>query len=177
MKGGNVMKGQKDHPFVSSLEGLRDAKDRAALGRLRRGLGKKMGTPEMFPYVVPYLPDSVRERGLFFLVASLFALHPQKSPRGTSLGNVFKRIWEGSESIEKRFTNLLSADFDDIGGHLRQAVSLAKSRDVPIDYHQLLHDLKYWDHPDRFIQFAWAHDFWGREKEDVNENLGEGGIA
>jgi CRISPR system Cascade subunit CasB len=167
------MKEQKEHPFVSSLERLRDAKDRAALARLRRGLGKRIGTPAMFSYVVPYLPASESDKELYFLVASLFAMHPAASPRGVSLGAVFAKMWEEnnrSDSIEKRFTNLLSADPADIGGHLRHAVSLAKSRDIPVDYHRLFYDMKYWDHPDRFVQLAWARDFWGAVKNLAREN-------
>jgi len=171
------MKELKEHPFVASLEKLRGANDRAALARLRRGLGKRMGTPEMFPYVVSYLPNLPREQEHHFLVGALFAMHSAESPRGVSLGVAFRRIWEESDrsdSIEKRFMNLLSTDADDIGAHLRQAVSLARSRNVPIDYHRLLYDLKYWDHPDRRVQLAWARDFWGTHKHFVNENPTKG---
>ncbi len=168
------MKEQKEHPLILRLEGLREKKDRAALAKLRRGLGKRMGTPQMYPYVVPYLPDFPQEQERYFLIASLFALHPEKSPRGVSIGKVFRRIWEESnrsDSIEKRFTTLLSADTEDIGGYLRHAISLAKSREVPVDYHRLLSDLNYWSHPDRFVQLAWAKDFWGSKKGDeVSEN-------
>ena len=168
------MKEFKEHPFVASLERLRDEKNRAALARLRRGLGKRMGTPEMFPYVVPYLPDSGRGQERFFLMASLFALHPAESSRGVSIGTALKQM-ERSESIEKRFTNLLAADPADIGGYLRHVVSLAKSQKIPIDYHRLFYDLLYWDHPDRFVQLAWARDFWGFEKnmDQKNDMKGE----
>jgi CRISPR system Cascade subunit CasB len=162
------MRTPKNHPFITSLERLRDAKDRAALAHLRRGLGKKMGTPEMLPYVVPYLPDAVRDHERYFLIAALFAMHPDKAPPDFSLGSAFRRMWKGSDSIEKRFTNLLSTEAEDIGNHLRHAVSLAKSRNVPIDYHQLLYDLKNWDHPDRFVQLRWAKDFWGTGKQGDN---------
>jgi CRISPR system Cascade subunit CasB len=123
-----------------------------------------MGTPDMYPYVVPYLPDSSWGHERYFLVASLFAVHPAESRRGISFGSVFRKIWEDSgksDSIMKRFEALLSADSEDIGGYLRHAISLAKSRNVAIDYHQLFYDLGYWDHPDRFVQRAWAKDFWG----------------
>ena len=156
---------EKEHPFVVHLERLRDQGDRAAMARLRRGLGKKMGAPEMYPYDVPSLPESRREQERYFLIASLFAMHPDPpSPRGISFGLVFRRVWDKSDrtdSVEKRFTNLLSADPADIGSRLRHAVSLAKARSVAIDYHRLMHDLRNWDHPDRYVQLAWARDFWG----------------
>lgn len=151
---------QEEHPFISRLEQLRESDDRGALAKLRRGVGKRMGSPEMYPYVVPFLPDSAQDRELYFLVASLFAMHPNAASRGKSMGKVFQEMKDDSESIEKRFVNLLSADSEDIGGHLRHAVSLAKSKGVAVDYHRLLYDLRYWTHPDRFVQLQWAKDFW-----------------
>jgi len=168
------MKEQKEHPLVTRLENLRDSNDRAALARLRRGLGKEMGTPEMYPYVVPFLPAYPQGQESCFLVAALFATHPLPSPRGTSFGASFRRVWEESgrsDSTEKRFTALLSADEEDLGGHLRHAVSLAKSKNTPIDFHSLLYDLRNWSHPDRFVQLRWARDFWRAEKADKSVNI------
>ena len=134
-----------------------------------------MGTPEMYPYVVPFLSSETthNEQEQYFLIASLFALHPAESPKRISIGITFRQMWNGSESIEKRFINLLSADPADIDVHLRHAVSLARSYKTPINYHQLLHDLKYWSHSDRFVQLNWARDFWGTS-ESVNYNLLKG---
>ncbi len=159
---------QEEHPFISRLEKLRDDRNLAALAKLRRGLGKRMGSPEMYPYVVPFLPEQERERQHYFLVASLFAMHPDASPRGRSMGAVFRAIRgeSESESVEKRFVHLLSADAEDMGNDLRQGVSLARSKGVAIDYHRLLYDLRYWEHRDRFVQLQWARDFWGFEKLD-----------
>jgi CRISPR system Cascade subunit CasB len=174
------MKKPIEYPFIASLEKLRDEKDRASLAKLRRGLGKKMGTPEMYPYVVPYLPNFPKEQAHYFLVASLFAIHPVESPKGISMGKVFKRIWEEndrSDSLEKRFTNLLAADAEDIGGPLRHIVSLSKSRNVPIDYHRLLYDLKNWEHHDRFVQLNWARDFWRTEKQEDTDKQKKGEVS
>ena len=155
----------EEFAFVKRLESLREGNDRAALAKLRRGLGKKMGTPEMYPYVIPFLPSNEWQHQTYFLIASLFALHPEPSPRGWTMGTVFRRIDEGSnsESVKKRFFHLLSADGEDVGEYLRHAISLAKSKNVGVDYHQLLYDLSFWDHPDRFVQIRWAKDYWGAE--------------
>ncbi|MFH0872522.1 MAG: type I-E CRISPR-associated protein Cse2/CasB [bacterium] len=165
--------GKYDSSFIASLERLRDEKDRAALARLRRGIGKKMGhSPEMMPYVVPYLHESPRDPALCFLLASIFGIHSEKAGQGVSFGAVFKEVFKKSgesESVEKRFKSILSASSDDIGGHLRHAVSLAKGRGVPVDYYRLFYDLKQWEHPDRFVQLGWARDFWGREKQQSDE--------
>ncbi len=160
-----------ENPFVAWLERLRDENDRAALAKLRRGLGKQMGTPEMYPFVVPFMPDNRRGREHYFLIASLFAAHPDPAPPERSMGSVFKAI-KGqmeSESIEKRFVQLLSADIEDVGKYLRHAVSLARSKGVAVNYHRLLSDLRYWEHRDRFVQLQWARDFWGFEKQEPSK--------
>lgn len=158
-----------EYPLVLRLEALRDSRDRAALAKLRRGLGKQLGTPEMYPFVVPYLPDNKADQSACFLVASLFALNPLPAQRGVSFGNVWRQVWghrDRSDSIEKRFTALLSCDRDDLAGHLRHAVALAKNDGVPIDFHRLLRDVRSWDHPDRWVQLSWARDFWQQERQD-----------
>jgi CRISPR system Cascade subunit CasB len=162
------VKESKECTFVKSLEKLYHDKDRAALAKLRRGLGKKGGTPEMCRYVAPYLPDDAKPHVMerYFLIASLFALHPDPATRGTSMGKVFRAMMETSQSVEKRFENLLTADAEDLSGYLRQAISLAKSKKVRVDFHQLFYDidLKNWNRPDRRVQLQWARDFWGYEK-------------
>ncbi len=160
--------------FVEHLEQFRDQHETAVLACLRRGLGKRMGTPAMYPLVVPFLPKSVEDQELYFLVASLFALHPAPAPRGRSLGAVLRMIATARttragtrrKSIENRFVHLLQADTEEVRGMLRQVVSLAKSEGVGIDYHRLLSDLHQWEHPTGFVQHGWASDFWGRSEEE-----------
>lgn len=174
------MKEPATSAFVSYLEALRDRKDRAALAKLRRGLGKKVPPATMYPYVVPFLPVDGRDHQSYFLVGALFALHPEAGPRGATFGAAFRRVWtesDRSDSVAKRFTGLLAADADDVGGHLRHAVSLAKSRGVPVDYHRLHRDLHYWDHPKRFVQLDWARDFWRTAREGSNGNESKGDQA
>ena len=134
----------------------------------------------MYPHVVPFLPGDGRKQGYYFLVASLFAVHLEKAaPRGESMGRVFARIGaatRNAESAERRFVALLAAHPDDIGAHLRHAVSLAKSRGVPVDYDRLLRDLLHWARSDRAVQLRWARDFWhpaSRAWEDVETPEGE----
>lgn len=173
------MKEDYENPFVKSLEKLSFNNDRAALAKLRRGLGKKEGTPEMYRYVVPFLdPEKTYDIKRYFLIASLFAMHPNPT-RGVSMGKVFTRMADlgankKSKSIERRFEHLLSVDADDLDGHLRQAVSLAKSKGESIDFHQLFSDVKNWDHPEKYVQLRWARDFWGYEKNTNYETDSKG---
>ena len=81
-----------DDKFVAYLEGIREREDRAALAALRRGLGQSPGTePQMYPYVEPWLSQAnrFRERD-YYLVAALFAYHPQPGGAG-NMGNHFAR--------------------------------------------------------------------------------------
>lgn len=161
-------------PFVSYLERLRGRDDRAALAALRRGVGKPPGTViEMYPYVVPWLGKerSKWDEDIHYIVASLFALHSDPGGKG-NMGYVFKRIRANSdsESIEGRFKALLNSHGDELAHHLRHAVSLAKSKGVPIDWHQLYRDVHPWNSEDKWIQKRWAESFWaGREQNESEE--------
>ncbi len=154
-----------DEKFIAYLESLRE--DRAALAALRRGLGQPTGAePQMYPYVEPWLPDTNRawlEKD-YYLVASLFAYHPE--PKGSgNMGAHFARTREptgDNTAVERRFVALLAAHPDDLRRfYLRQAVSFLKSKEIPINWRQLLADLRRWDHPHRYVQHRWARAFWG----------------
>jgi CRISPR system Cascade subunit CasB len=156
--------------FVDHLERLRDRGDRAALARLRRGLGRDPGTVAgVHPLVQPWLPRGLgpRREDAFYLVASLFAAHP--APGGVGdLGAAFARLAAGRDSAgpERRLTALLDAHPDDLPRHLRHAVSLLAADAVPVDWRRLLADLLAWGHPGRRVQRAWARSFWGAAAPD-----------
>ncbi len=152
------------HPFVSYLVTLRD--DRAALAALRRGLGQPPGTvASMCPYVVRWLPqEGYRwQEAAYYTVAALFAYHPTEGGVG-NMGDHLARTRppQGDDTaIERRFTALLAAHPDDLGFYLRQAISFLRSKEVPVNWSQLLSDILAWDHPDRYVQQRWARSFWG----------------
>jgi CRISPR system Cascade subunit CasB len=151
----------KIFPLVSHLETLQ--KNRGALAKLRRGLGSTYGDVEMYPYVVSFLPKEKYLHGFYFLVASLFGMHSETGAGDNeSIGAVFSKFSQ-NDSVEKRFKALINADEKDLSYHLRQAVSLARSKNIPVNYHRLLQDLLNWSHPDHFVQLQWARDFWGSQ--------------
>jgi CRISPR system Cascade subunit CasB len=156
---------QEKRSFIQRLESLKE--DRGALAALRRGLGQPPGTvPDMFAYVIPYLPEhpSRDYEDACYLVASLFAFYPETAPEG-NIGSHFARAVafdpEHSEAIERRFTALLSAHSDDLPFYLRQAVSYLRSKEIPVNWDQLLKDLLHWNSTSRYIQRQWAKSFWG----------------
>jgi CRISPR system Cascade subunit CasB len=161
----------EDH-FVAQLRRLADNDDRAKLAKLRRGLGKPPGTAlETLAVVLRCLPSGLRPEAedTYYLVASLFAEHPQ--PGGVSLGRAFNLLARKrqAESLEKRFVALLNADADDLPEHLRHAVSLLKSEGIALDWACLITDIQHWKHPERFVQRQWARDFWAGEEQAETE--------
>lgn len=167
---------EHQNPFISYLEGMVRRQDLGALAALRRGLGKPPGMAlEMARYVVPFLPrQRVWAEEAYYLVAALFAYwHQGRAAMGANPpGNLGASLAllalldpNAGPSLDLRVTALLKSHRDDLPVHLRQAVRLLKSKDVPVDWQHLLKDLLNWDHEDLFVQRAWARAFWGRRTE------------
>ncbi len=154
------------HPFIAYLESLTRDERRGALAELRRGLGRPPGSaPGMFRYVIPYLPETPPpwKEQAYYLVASLFALHPALTSTGNMGDHMAALRAEGNEeALERRFTAMLAAHPDDLPDYLRRAVSYLKSKEVAVNWGQLLQDLQWWGHPDYGDQVRknWATAFW-----------------
>jgi CRISPR system Cascade subunit CasB len=123
----------------------------------------------MHPIVAPFASRCASRAAAdtLYLVASLYALHPDPGGRGT-LGDAMRRVWLSrgqTEAIEKRFVHVLDSHRDDLPGRLRQAISLCRSESVPIDWTQLARDLIGWDHEAGFAQRRWSMQFWGEQSE------------
>ncbi|HUN19574.1 MAG TPA: type I-E CRISPR-associated protein Cse2/CasB [Caldisericia bacterium] len=168
--------------FVKSLEDLVKKGDRAGLATLRKGLGKEPGTvTEMYKYVYSRIPGQTNlfDEKIYFLTASLFALWHQGKQRleedfEGDLGKTFRQISKKmeSESIKERFTAIINSHFDDLPNHLRHAVSLAKSKDVPVNWSFLLEDLKWWNNDDKRVQKKWMKSFLQEERTELSQTKG-----
>lgn len=158
----------KEERFISYLESK--AEDRAALAALRRGLGQKPGeAPGMFPYVVRFVQDW--NEADIYMIAALFALHPSSTKfgnMGDHLRALAREIGDDA-STERRFVQLLRMRRGTLEPRLRQHISILKSKDIPVHWHQLFRDLRHWEHPKRFVQRRWAGAFWYRQSESENE--------
>jgi CRISPR system Cascade subunit CasB len=159
------MPNQETHPFIHYLQSLAERGDRGALASLRRGLGQPPGTvADMYRYVEPFLSQErsgLRESS-FYLVAALFAFHPRSTNEGNMGTHMAKtRSESGEDALERRFTALLAAHPDDLPEYMRQAISFLKSKDEPINWGELLWDLRNWNREDRYVQRKWARAFWG----------------
>ena len=167
------------HKFIAHLERLVREKNRGALATLRRGLGKPPGTArEMDRYVLCDLPADVTEaqENAYYLVGVLFAYWHQGKDNlakdtpanlGESLRLLVNR--ESAETgnredaekrVEKRLVALLNCHKDDLPDHLRHTIGLLKSKEIPVDWTQLLYDVQNWQHESREVQRNWARKFW-----------------
>jgi len=161
-------------PFIEYLENLEKKDDRGALAALRRGLQYDLGRcPDMYPYVIPWL-EHVKgkwERDIYYLIASLFAFHPSTTHKG-NIGDVFRKLSlkrMENKSLEQRFVNLLRSNPEDLPFLMRQAISLAKSEKIPINWHELFFDLKRWPYESNFPAYEkWAQSFWKQESKKEN---------
>ncbi len=163
------------HPFINYLESIRDSNDRSytrsTLAMLRRGLGKEPGEDaNVMRVVVPWLPSGATDWSdrPYYTVASLFALHSQAGGSG-NMGGHFRRLQQEKQSedaVERRFTALLNAHMEELDWHLRQAISLCKANQIPIDWQSLFGDIRGWNHPNRWVQRKWARSFWEKRSEE-----------
>lgn len=136
-------------------------RDRGALAALRGSLREGHGLDAaryVFPFLDNYSPYREREEDDALLVAGLFALHPESGD--LSLAAALKRVERetGSDSVEARFRALLSVSRTELPTHLRNAVSLVASRNVPLDWADLYRTIRHW--PGSSGRRRWAQDYW-----------------
>lgn len=158
------MNEKEKHRLIQYLESLagENTLDRGALAKLRRALYDPL---EAYPVILPYLPKNISdyELNLYTLLAALFSIHPHSSPDG-NMGSHMRQATgeeEEIEATERRFANLLRANWEDLPVLLRQSVSYLRSRDVAVNWEQLRRDLLAWNHAERYVQKSWARSFWG----------------
>ena len=166
--------------FIARLEKLIEKKDRGALAMLRRGMGKE------FPFdVYRFMPfkRSQWQEDAALLIGPLFAHWHQGEEKPKNAGEdenlgasmlvlVNAMVREGAnpddaaKRVERRFSALLNCHADDLKPHLRHAVSLLKSKDVPLNWRLLCDHVQWWGHEDRWVQRDWARSFWARKESD-----------
>lgn len=169
--------------FVARLETL-DAGGRA---RLKRNAGRTLNeSRDVYQVFFANLPRQVTNERVqedYFLIATLYAFgtrrenpRPASPPRslGASLRRVRQQIQgdRGADrqiSLDKRVEALLDADREQLPFRLRQIISLLAAYNVGVDWRRLLGDVRAWDHEDRFVQLAWARDYFAASSETSDE--------
>ena len=161
--------------FVRQVAGWSAKGRTASLAELRRSLARPPGQdPAALRNVLPLL-DGIHhnDEWRYFLVAGLVALNPAPQAhvdgQGSDIGTALRSLAQitSADAVERRFIRLLDADPHQLAHHLRQTVQLINSHGVPWDAAQLLGDLRYWTHPDRFVQRRWARHYWAAQRSDT----------
>jgi CRISPR system Cascade subunit CasB len=158
--------------FLESLH-RRIKDDSGAKAALRRALSdEKHHIRSTYSIVLPLLPDIKYQQENWIFVACLSVYYPQTLDRehpqnfGYSCRGLANAT--NSEGAERRFRALLDTAVEDLRSPLTALVRQIKSKDIRLDYPQLLSDLCRWDYPDRYIQVQdrWARTFWGASNTD-----------
>lgn len=162
--------------LIYGLEALRDRDDRGSLASLRRGLGQPPGAVVEVSRVVEHMLDEHDPpwtRDTLYVIAPLFAFHrsPHEGKRDSNMGDHFRALVGENEeppaNVERRFMALLSSEPDDLPDTLRQAVSLLKSKPVPVNWRRLFDDVQAWlregatgEEARQEIRLRWSRQFW-----------------
>src|SRR5208283_5569649 len=117
------------------------AKDSKVRAVLRRSLSFDPGTyPSAYPYIEWSLQneENTWRREMHYLVAGLWAAHWREGRVGEAMAlgkacALMRSGTKGSESIERRFVNLLDADTDQLAHRLRQMVAVVKDYNVDFE--------------------------------------------
>lgn len=178
--------------FAAWLVRLAAKEDRGTLAALRRGLMlDEEHLYELFGHLPPNFLVGLApgEERIYLMVAALFGYHPvsfkdeELAARRRNLGESFRMLalakrapaGEGESdeadedmlpaSLKRRVEALLAAPREDLYGHLRQAISLLKTEEIPVDWAQLLNHLQAWEWQGRPVQWEWSRSFYvGHEK-------------
>ena len=166
--------------FIAELREMRQ-NDRGRMSALKRSAGEMLfGRGTSWFYSLLKTPEQRRYREVYYLIATLFDFNRLEGCTG-DFGQAMSQLCRNMQREPKdfrRFHILLDAEFDRLfdpddidspwaegGGELayrlRQTVKLMASKDVGVDWVELLVDLCSWSHPNRRIQKKWARSFFG----------------
>jgi CRISPR system Cascade subunit CasB len=179
------------------------SRQRAALAKLRRGVGKELGeVPEVWDITLADLPGHLTsEKGVaspaeraIHLALTLFAMHQQGksqsvSRSGISFGTAVRKLVsideKSEQAIKRRFDAALTAkNLFEFSHHARGLIQLMKAKGVFLHYPQFAKDLYRYQNPDckSEVMLEWGEDFWApakkrqRREEEQEESLVENRI-
>lgn len=178
---GNGFRNEIKATFLKRLQALaQPEQSKGPLAVLRRNAGKSLadahGVYSVFYRLFPARPPQDEE--LYFLVATLFALGPRvefKGDFGASMAHL--RSVHSPGAVDRRMTILLDTEMDgtmpgELGFRLRQAVKMLASKEIGVDWSQLLDDLLRWSDSRRLVQKRWASSYFST-RDDSNEDTSD----
>lgn len=161
---------------------------RAALARLRRGVGEEIGDcPDVWDVLLEELDDDLMNRRnapsraeiAIFTALTLFAVHqqgkyPDKMSRGkSSFGAAVKKLIDpdhnNEKAIKRRFDAVITAkDYKELSHHARGLIQLLKSKDIPLSYPQFAKDVYLFQIPEikNDVKLRWGEDYYRKSKEE-----------
>lgn len=160
---------QQNDAFVERLVSL--CKDRGHRASLRRWWS---ATPRQKAFAYPPLGHlGALDDQAETILAALYAVHFSEAagahqPRGSDVGRAALKLAgggmnaDGFDSMERHFRRLLACDsLDELAGQLHRLVKRLSREGIPLDYAQLLSDLKLWrsGFADS-VKTRWALHFW-----------------
>lgn len=173
-----------------------EATTRAALAKLRRGIGREPGSvPELWEMTLGELPEVLLSKGdapsrgewAVHTALTLFALHQQgkdtqkesmckeKMSLGTAVRRLADRDPKHEEAVKRRFhAAAMSDSFETLSWRIRGLIQLLKANDIPLDYPALTEDLYWFQVPAKrdAIRLTWGQDFYPIQKnEETDSNI------
>jgi CRISPR system Cascade subunit CasB len=160
------------------------SQQRAALAKLRRGVGKELGEiPAVWDITLAELPESLiswdgaatpAEQAIHVSL-TLFALHQQGksetvSRSNISFGTAVRRLVapdkSNEQAIKRRFDAAATArEFSEFSHHARGLIQLMKASNTFLDYPKFAKDLYWLQDPEQRtkVMLRWGQDFWTPE--------------
>jgi CRISPR system Cascade subunit CasB len=156
---------ERQNNFLENLH-RRIKDDNGVKAVFKRALsGEERHIRNTYSMVLPYLEGiHERQQEIWIFVASLSVYYPQSiREKQQNFGSSCRGLANNtqSEGADRRFRALLDTALEDIQSPLTALVRQIKTKEVRLDYPQLLSDLCQWEHPDQYIQDRWARNFWG----------------
>jgi CRISPR system Cascade subunit CasB len=166
---------QRETDFLKSLH-KRIENDNGAKAAFKRALsGESNHLRHIYAFVLLYLGgvSEWKQNYIWIPIACLSVYYPQ--PIREKIHDFGYSCWKlnqgsNSKGTERRFKALLDTDLVDIQSPLNALVRQMKSKEIPIDYPQLISDLSQWEHPNQYIQDRWARTFWGVHSDDNEQD-------
>ena len=155
--------------FMTNLNRL----DMGSRARLKRSAGKSLrearSTIGIFYALLPHPTPPSAEESIYWLIATHFPLL-EGTDRG-NLGAALRRIRtsENEKGLNRRFEALLDADYTQLAYRLGQTIRLLHANKEKLNWVGLLTDLLHWEHPERFVQKAWAKSYFALSPKTVEQ--------
>jgi len=149
--------------LVTRLEQWQTQQDRGVLAHLRRGLSETTQQDAWMVLGLNFGPMAVDKNPVYQTVAGCFALHPvAPAPHIGNFGETMREVMGDKMRDDKethaRFRRLLAcSNRDEICGHVRHTVRLAKSKEKEVNYRKLFEDLWWWNSR---TKIDWAKAYW-----------------